>query len=125
MTADNVKAKIKQAAIKNGTAITYKMPVKKTNSRGIETIEQSGDTVKDTVLIFKDNYSALHVDTSNVGYTLNQGNYLLLEADNPLQKDMVITDELGQSFKVGAMNLIKIKGIPAMKTAYIGEVRNA
>jgi len=125
MTAAGVKSMVERNTRKYGITITWPEQIMELNSRGIP-VPTEGEAVKSArVILIQDKYSPLNAMGTSFGISVDMTRYLITLPNVEIKKDMIITDNHGQQWRVGFVNHADVAGITAAKWAYVTDVYDA
>jgi hypothetical protein len=122
MTAKSIIEIIRKYTRSYGIIITWKEPAQTTNSRGVPVLGQAGEDKQAKVLFIKEKYNLMKDVVMALGLQHDHSRYLLTLPDVAIQKDLTITDNHNQKWKLGPVDWFDIGGVPVCKQVPLTEV---
>jgi hypothetical protein len=122
MTAKSVINLIRKFIREYGIIITWKAPAQAANSRGVPVLGQAGEDKQAKVLFIKEKYNPMKDVVMAIGLQHDHSRYLLTLPDIAIQKDLTITDNHNQKWKLGPVDWLDVGGIPVCKQVALVEI---
>ena len=122
MTPNSVKAMVTGFIEKYGVEIEWRKSVTEINSRGVPVTHPGSTVVKERVLLLKERFNPISSTEAPIGATLDTTRYIFCLPDVPLERDDIITDSHGNSWRLDAPDWFDVNGEPVCKQAPVQRV---